>query len=299
MSFEQWLAAAWDAHAADAAGVASRLEPEALRLAASDPELEALARLAHHVYGGHLGRIDAGRALLQRLAAQPAAGDATRAAVRLLDASLALTGGDEPSAELGRSDHIRVAAMAASNLAERDSVRAAALLQRARAEAEIAGLADGDPALRSLAAAGNNVAVALEEKPVRRDDERALMILAARTGREYWARAGTWLETERAEYRLAKTWLAAGDPVQARRHAQACLQIVREHGDVALEAFYGWEALGCVEAAAGDRAGHAQALAQARAAFERLDADDRGGCREALERLEAALAPDATPRARA
>jgi hypothetical protein len=37
------------------------------------------------------------------------------------------------------------------------------------------------------------------------------MIFAAKTTRKYWEIAGTWLEIERAEYRLAMTYLAAGD----------------------------------------------------------------------------------------
>lgn len=294
--FDRWLDQAWTDHVDHPAAVADRIEAEGTSLAAKDTDVHALARLSHHVFGDHLGgapgRLDAGRAQLQRLAAHAQAGDGARAGIALLDASLALTAGGTLPGGLGTSERIRVQALAASNLSERDCARAAALLQQALAEAEIAALADGDPAVRALAITGNNLAVAFEGRPTRSADERALMILAARTGREYWGRAGTWLETERAEYRLAKTWLAAGDPVQARRHAQACLEIVRanpgEQGEVALEAFFGWEALGCVEAAAGNRIGHAEALAQARAAFERLDAGDQGWARASLDTLAAA-----------
>lgn len=289
--FAPWLDQAWTDHADHPAAVAARIDAEGNALAAGDADVHALARLGHHVHGDHLGgepaQLAAGRAQLVRLAAHPRAGDGARAGIALLDASLVLTGGGAPPQALGAADRIRVQALAASNLAERDSARAAALLQQALAEEEIAGLPDADPAVRALAMTGNNIAATLEEKSDRSADERALMILAARTGRACWARAGTWLETERAEYRLARTWIAAGDLVQARRHAQACLEIVREHGDVALEAFFGWEALGHVEAAAGNRVGHGEALAQARAAFERLDAGDQGWCRAELDKLAA------------
>jgi hypothetical protein len=289
--FATWLDQAWTVHADHPAAVAARIEAEGSALAASDGDVHALARLSHHVHGDHLGgeagRLAAGRAQLARLAAHAQAGEGARAGIALLDASLVLTGGGPLAEGLGPASRIRVQALAASNLAERDSARAAALLEQALAEEEIAGLPDTDPAVRALAVTGNNLAAALEEKATRSAGERTLMILAARTGRACWERAGTWLETERAEYRLARTWLAAGDAVQARRHAQACLEIVREHGDVALEAFFGWEALGCVEAAAGNRVGLAEALAQARAAFERLEAGDQGWCRAELDKLAA------------
>ncbi len=289
--FAPWLDQAWTDHADHPAAVAARIDAEGSALAAGEADVHALARLSHHVHGDHLGgepaQLAAGRAQLARLAAHAQAGDGARAAIAVLDASLVLTGGGPLPQGLGAAGRIRVQAMAASNLAERDSARAAALLQQALAEEEIAGLPDDDPAVRALAMTGNNIAATLEEKSDRSADERTLMILAARTGRACWARAGTWLETERAEYRLAKTWIAAGDLVQARRHAQACLEVVREQGDVALEAFFGWEALGCVEAAAGNRVGHGEALAQARAAFERLEAGDQGWCRVELDKLAA------------
>jgi hypothetical protein len=292
MNFDDWLNRAWDEHADDAAGVATRITTEGLGLAAGDRQLEGLARLAHHVYGDHLGRGEEGRALLRRIAAEPGAGEATRAAVRLYDASLALTADAAAAgllAGLATSDRIRATALAASNLGTRDALRAGALLRAALAETEGAALADSDPALRALAACGNNLAVALEEKKAARsEDERALMILAARTGRECWGRAGTWLEIERAEYRLARSWLEAGDLEAARRHAERCLEIVREHADPALEAFFGWEALGRVEAAARNAGGHAMALAQARAAFERLEEGERSWCRGSLDALAAA-----------
>jgi hypothetical protein len=90
---------------------------------------------------------------------------------------------------------------------------------------------------------------------------------------------------ERAEYRLAMSWLKADDLPQARRHAQACLEIVREHDAAALEHFFAWEALGRVERAAGNATGHAHALAQAREAFARLEPGDTGWCKPSLDAL--------------
>jgi hypothetical protein len=140
---------------------------------------------------------------------------------------------------------------------------------------------------RALAVTGHNIACTLEEKAERNGDERDLMILAAQTSRRHWAIAGTWLETERAEYRLANTWLQAGDLTRAREHAQACLEIVAAHDGAALERFFGWEALGLVERAAGNSAGHAQALVHARAAFAELAESDKAWCAASLDKLAA------------
>lgn len=285
MDFAEWLDRAWNDHAADAAGVARRIDDEGLALAGSEDDLNGLARLAHHVLGEHLGRVAEGRALLQRLTAQRAAGDSLRAAVRLLDVSLALAGGEDLRAGLPRSDRIRVTALAAGSLAERDAERADALLHQALLEAEGAPLGDDDAAVRALAVTGNNMACTLEDKPARSEAERALMILAARTGRTYWGRAGTWLEAERAEYRLAMTWLKAGDPIQAREHAEACLAIVQANGDPPLEAFFGREALACAEHAAGNAAACAAAVAAAAAAFALIEESDRAWCRPTLDKL--------------
>ncbi len=292
MDFDRWIDAAWNEHARDAAGVAARLETEGAALANDDAALGRLAHLAHHLHGDHLGSLAEGRALLARLAAHPAAGEATQAQLCLYDASLALTGGEAgPLAALPPSAGARVQALAAANLAERDAARAGALLAAAAATAAAApadgaeALPDTDPAVRAVAVAGNNIAAALEERAARTPAETALMLQAARTGLVFWRRAGSWLQAERAHYRLAHSLLKAGEPAAARQEAQACLDLVAANGDEPLEAFFGWEALALAGAAAGDPAGHARALAQARAAFARLPADDQAWCRASLDKL--------------
>ena len=178
--------------------------------------------------------------------------------------------------------------MAAAALAERDTLRALALFEQALADADATALPDTDPYARALAVSGNNLASTLEEKSGRSADERRLMVLAAQTARRYWALAGGWLETERAEYRLAKTWLQAGDVAQARQHAQNCLEIIdaQDPHAPALERFFGWEALGSVECAAGNATGLAHALAQAQTAFSALEESDRGWCQASLDKLK-------------
>jgi len=289
MDFNTFMSQAWDDHATDARAVAQRLH-EGVALVADQPQLARLADLAHHVHGEHLGDWQPGIVFIERLATLPAFvpdGPSGQTLRRCL-ASLALSAGDDPDlAALPPSDRIRVSALAAGNLAQHDTTFAGRLLRDALDRARASGLPATDPMNRALAVTGNNIACTLEEKPGRSDGERALMILAAQTARHFWAIAGTWLETERAEYRLAMTWLQAADLAQARTHAQNCLEIVAANDGAALERLFGWEALGLVERAAGNATGHAQALARAREAFAELADADKAWCAASVDKLAA------------
>jgi hypothetical protein len=291
MDFDTFMSKAWEDHATDAAGVATILESQGLARVNDAAQLARMANLAHHVFGAHLARWQEGLQLQQQLAALPCCTAGSEEALTIARHVSALRlagdlGDDRPGTAV--SDQIRLTAMAASNLVEHDATRAATLLEEALALTRITVLPDTDPAHRVMAVVGNNIAATLEEKSSLTTDERRLMILAAQTGRHHWAIAGTWLETERAEYRLALCWLKAGDNAQARQHAQKCLEIVMAHGNVPLEAFFGWVALGLVERAAGNASGHAQAQAQAEVAFAALEPGDRGWCQASLDKLSAA-----------
>ena len=289
MSFSDFVTRAWDEHANQAAAVAERLATVGVALVDEPAQVAPLAQLIHHVFGEHLGRWDDGLAALQTLAARPAClgnGPAEQA-VQRCQASLALCAGQaDTRAGMSASDAIRVTALAAAALAEQQTPRAMQLLRDALARVDAAQLPADDAAHRALAVAGNNLAGTLEEKAERSPDEVALMILAAQTGRRFWALAGGWLETERAEYRLAMTWLQAGDLLQARQHAQACLDTVQRESAPALERFFAWEALAAVARAAGSADADA-AVTQARLAFADLDEADRGWCQASLDKLGA------------
>lgn len=289
MSFTDFVTHAWDEHASQPAVVAQRLATEGLTLVAEPAHVAPLAQLMHHVFGEHLGRWDDGLAALQALAAHPvcAAGGPGAQAVQRCRASLALCAGQaDTRPQMTTSEAIRVTALAAAALAEQRTPRAMQLLQDALTRSDAAQLPADDAAHRALAVAGNNLACTLEEKVERSPEEVELMILAAQTGRRFWAIAGGWLETERAEYRLAMSWLQAGDLVQARQHAQACLDIVQRESAPPLEHFFAWEALAVVARAA-QSADAAATAAQARKAFAALDEGDRGWCQASLDRLTA------------
>jgi hypothetical protein len=289
MDFDTFMAQAWKDHADQPDVVAQRLR-EGTALVADEGQLVLLMNLAHHVHGEHLGNWRAGIAFidgLAELAPYAADGPSGQARARFVVALELSAGSEAGFAGLSISDRIRVGALAAANLGRRDTTRALQLLQEALALAQRAGLAASDPMNRALAVSGNNLAMTLELQPTRSAEERELMILAAQTGRQFWGIAGTWLETERAEYRLAMTWLQAGDRDRAREHARACLQTIEANRGAAIERLFGWEALGLVERAAGNAAAHAQALAGAREAFDEVDEDDKAWCAESIEKLAA------------
>lgn len=264
MTFNEFLNQAWNDHVTSAVDVASRL-PDGLKLIETGEQIPQMAALVTHVFGEHLGKWSEGVATLKQLKAVRAfeTGTESEHAVNRSIASLELAAGQRSSlGDTSTSDQVRILAVAASALsAQKDADKAQSLFRQALEKAQT-GIAKEDPANRALAVTGNNLACALEEQPARTPAETELMILAAQTGRKFWALAGTWLHVERAEYRLAQTYLKAGDTVRALQHAQTCLELSQENDAPALEMFFGYEALALAERARGNTIGFSKALEQ-------------------------------------
>jgi hypothetical protein len=303
VDFDTFIDQAWTDHADRPEAVATRLSEVGLGLLQQPEQVASLAALAVHVHGQHLGLWAEGLAFQQQMLAlpwvkvgSPAAQTLQRhMAVLKLAGGLAsgLAGGlDNDVAEQrgapDRSEAARLNALAAVALNAHDTQRARALLEAAIAAVEGSALADADPAVRALAVAGNNLATTLEDLPARGDSERDLMVLAAQAARTCWARAGTWLETERAEYRLAKTWLKASQPATALQHAQRCLDIVDQQPAtpaLALERFFGFEARACAASALQRAELLADSRARVEAAFEALPVEDQAWCQATREQV--------------
>jgi|JI10StandDraft_1071094.scaffolds.fasta_scaffold261539_3 hypothetical protein len=282
-TLDTFLDQAWSDHAEHAPAVAARL-PGALPLVADDNGVMRLAALAHHVFGEHLGQWQDGLAFLAQLSERAVFGVDGTASIARCRASLRLCGGEaDARAALTASDQCRVTSMAASNLATLGSQRCTELLHNAVTRAS--ALPDADPGVRALAANSNGIAGTLQELASRTAQQRELMIHAAQVARTQWERAGTWLEVERAEYRLALCWLAAGDPALGLQHARYCESIVQENGSAPLEVFFAAEALCLSARALGDTAVQAGAVATAQQAFEALPSDDQAWCRATLDSM--------------
>ena len=304
MSFDTFIDQAWDDHADDPAAVADRIAAQATALLTEPAQVPRLANLAHHVWGQHLGLWSPGIAFQQGLAesAHTRADANNVATVERYIHSLGLAGGlSDARPGMAPSERVRITALAAVSLAEHNSARSTALMIEAEQDADHAGLPDTDPAIRTLAVSCNNLAVTLQDLPQRSAGQALLMVQAAQAARRHWARAGTWLEVERAEYRLSHCHRVAGDATQAAAHAQGCLRIVTENNAPPLEHFFGWEAAALAADALAaldlaDTADRAKALAARQSMhhwFGQLASDDQAWCRATLDRV--ALIPLTAP----
>jgi hypothetical protein len=288
VNFNEFLNQAWNDHATQSPHVAARIA-DGLKLINQGDQIPQMAQLVTHVFGEHLGQWDDGIKTLQLLkqAAVFEIGSEGDMTIARSIASLELAGGKRSSvADLSVSDQIRVLAVAASALSEqKKSDQAQALFRNALETAQHSSLPKEDPANRALAVTGNNLACALEEKSSRNSAETEFMILAAKTARKYWEIAGTWLQIERAEYRLSQTFLKAGDLARSLEHARVCLEIIQKNNAPALEFLFGYEALALVEKALGNLFGFSEAVAQAKSYFEKLSDSDKSWCKSTIEKL--------------
>jgi hypothetical protein len=294
MNFDAFIETAWSDHGDRPQEVADRLAAS-LHWVTAGEHIPPFARLVTHVYGEHLGLWTRGVELLESMQALPAYDHSPNAATALLrgTATLRYVSGDEHAiAALSSDDRIVVLATAAAALAGRgDRKGALAAYEQALAVAGSVSAnasAPGAAAIRALAVGGNNLAATLEETKDRSAGETAGMLMAARAALTYWKQAGTWLEEERAEYRLARSYLQAGDSAAALHHAQRCADICRGHGAPAIERFFATVVLALAQRAAADIGAYDSTSQAALALFEAIEPSERAWCADALSELRAA-----------
>jgi tetratricopeptide (TPR) repeat protein len=253
----------------------------------------ALANLLFHVGGEHLGRFVLVESSIGRLLAVAESPAAAAPLHRLLAACALCSGSEEqarPQLAQAAGDPVVnrgiVLGLAACALAAQESTPEAA----AHFEAAVALAEATEGLVRSVAVTGNNLAVSLEQRAQRSPEQDALMLRAAHVARIFWEKAGTWLNVERAEYRLAMTHLARGEAPAAAEHAERVLSIVRENGGDPGEAFFGWEVLARARHAGGDTEGARAARDQAAACAPNVvDEGFRSACLAALGVLDGHL----------
>ena len=287
MTFDAFIESAWNDHGDRPAEVADRIAASTGLVATAD-RIAPYARLATHVYGEHLGEWERGVRLLESLRALPAydAGPAAEGAIARGIGALRYAEGDASAVDsLVLDERIAAIATASAALAGRgDHGRAIAALERALALGE-SGLPDGSPALRAIAVAGNNLASALEEKTERDAAQTRGMVAAAEAALRYWMRAGTWLEVERAHYRLARSLLGAGRPRDAAASARRCLDVCVAHEAPAFERFFGHAALAAALRASGDAAAFEAARLDVLHWYDQVPADERRWCEAELKEI--------------
>ena len=252
-TFDTFLKAAWAEHGDHPQEVADRLG-SSLSLVQNPQQMRPYASLVAHVYGEHLGQWQAGIALLESMRALPAFDGSPEVVepVARSVATLRYAGGD-PSVlgALDAHDRTFVLAGAAAMFTGRGEFdRAIAAYSQAVKAAE-AGFAPASAAVRALAIGGNNLAAALEGKADASRRELDAMVAAAEGGLAFWKQAGTWLEEERAEYRLTRSLLKAGRAGDAIASAQRCVAVCVDNDAPAFERFFGHAVLALAHRAAG------------------------------------------------
>ena len=280
MTVDAFVKTSWSDHGDHPHEVAERIATS-LHLVQTPEQLAPFARLLTHVYGEHLGRWDRGVELLESLRGQFAAAGSTAAAgpIDLGVAMLRYGNGDASALEaLPEVDRVCALASASSALAGRDEFpRAIAAYEQALHTAQ--GAAAVSPsAMRALAAGGNSLAALLEAKSNRSTSQTQAMLEAAQAALLYWKQVGTWLEEERAEYRLARSRLQAGQSKAAVQSAQRCVAVCERNIAPAFEQFFAHSVLASSHRAAGDAASFAAHREIALSYFEQTSEDERKSC---------------------
>ncbi len=286
MSFDAFLAQAWNDHGDRPREVADRLA-SSLDVIAATENIPAFAHLATHVFGEHLGEWSRGVELLTSLRRLPAYDRAKSA--RSVDRGIAILrysgGAGDALDALALEDRVSALATASGAFTGRGRFDRAIDAFTQALELGGAGLPAESPATRSLAVGGNSLAAALEGKKDRDPIETAAMVTAAEAGLTFWKQAGTWLEEERAEYRLARSLLQAGNAATARRSAERCLEICQRNDAPAFERFFAYAVLAFAQRASGDLDAFEAARREALQLFEQLPPDERQWCESDLKEL--------------
>ena len=289
MSFDSFIETAWNDHGDRPQEVADRLTGS-LHIIETAAQIPPFARLLTHVFGEHLGQWNEGIAALEALRHLPAfdrSPAVTGALVRSVAVLRYASGDNETLDVLSLEDRVSVLATVSSALAARGQFKQANSAYSEALQLGHRGLPAGSPAIRALAIGGNNLAAALEAKKDRDAADTAGMLVAAEGGLKYWKQAGTWLEEERAEYRLARSLLQAGQPEPAIESATRCIEVCKANDAPAFERFFGYAVLALAQRAAGNGTAFKASREHARHLFDLVPADEQQSCKSDLEELAA------------
>jgi len=292
MTIDETISTGWAKHDTDPEGVLERAIGAIEE--ATGAHAVRLAGLVSHIAGEHLADPERGVVALEALAVRAGelAGPVHRTLASLLWhqdraraeelLAAAIDPGHPPA-----SSRIRTLCAAASMAAATGRTDdAAADLEEALALAG-EGLDRQDPAAKSLAISGNNIACGLEELTARTPEQTSLMKRAAKTGRVWWEVAGDWNNVKIAEVRLCMTHLKAGEPEVARAHATTAIEICDDNDADQGSRFFPWLVRAEAELALGARDDARDSMAVACAALESTPAGMRGWCLQELDRVQA------------
>lgn len=283
MIFTDFLNQCWKDHATKTEIVAAGIS-DGIGLISEENHINQLANLIIHLFGEHLGRFDEGIELLEKLEQSSLVTMVSTAVLNCAKVTLAYSAGMVTDwSGFTLTEKVRIYCGAAGINNARNEIGQAE--KDFRSALNVATeLSETDPANRLLAICGNNLACTLEEKTSLSADEEVLMLLAAHAGRKYWQIAGTWLEVERAEYRLAQSYLKARDLINSIKHANLCLTICETNNAGALEFFFAYESIALVEHKM--RQSTLRSLPQMQKYFAELSQSDKEWCSQTLTKIE-------------
>lgn len=284
MKFNEYLQNAWAQHATNPKQVASEFK-DSFKLMQTEDDVMSMARLIVHVCGEHLGDWEQGLSLLKKLK-----NNATIKDKNEMNRNVAILNlGNFPDTSIEHfspSDQSIIYSKTASALANLGGIKNASKFFQLACQIADEKLEKNDPAIKNLAISGNNLASSLEEKKNRSENENSLMLIAATKARVYWEMAGTWMEVERAEYRLGKTHLQLKNYDQALVHADECLKIIIDNKAAPLEAFFGFELKCTIFHAQKNKEAFARSLDLMKREFDSLTPEDSEWCRDVLTVVE-------------
>lgn len=247
MTFKEYIEKSWAEHEKQTDQVVLSYE-QGISLIQSEDELLGLSRLVSHIASDHNFKFNAATVTLQKLFDHPlaTAQKAKLALTRLLVTLKYMADQTEDISNFSLSDRtIIFASTAASLLLQKNFDKAKMLLNNAIA-ASHSLKENSDPAFKTLAMCTNNMAAALSEKNILTPQEESLMIETAQYARNFWEKAGTWLNVERAEYYLSKYFRKIVDLENAERHGYLCLEICEKEKADPVELFFAHQSLALV-----------------------------------------------------
>ncbi len=84
---------------------------------------------------------------------------------------------------------------------------------------------------KAVAITSNNLATILMEQENRTEQEDQLMLDAAYAAKEFWLKAGNWVNEERAEYLLAMVYNKVGKYDEALGYAGQAIEVIQKNGE--------------------------------------------------------------------
>lgn len=287
MTFAKLIDEAWANHATKTAEVRESL-PRLAQDSTDAERITILAPLITHVLGEHLGAWDEAIGLLEKLQSQADSAEVRQTLFRNITALRLAAGEIENVDDFMTSDQIRVLCVASAALLGQHQVdRAGGLFLKALKLSQ-GKLSPTDPAHRSLAVTGNNLASHLQEKQQRAPSEVDLMVKSARAALKHWTIAGKWTHQQVAHYRLSKCLLSAGMDVEALEEAMSCMALCKINGAGFFDLFWANEAMASATQNSKKEASRESVL-NMRELFQQMETEPKKACESRLRELEAAV----------